>query len=161
MVIIGVMGGSKASPRDMEDARELGRRIAREGWVLLNGGRPCGIMEASARGAKEAGGLTLGILPGGPEEGASPYIDLPVFTSMGSARNVINVLSSHVVVACPGNLGTLSEIVLALHAGRPVVLFNHDPGPEVTREAPPGLLARAKTPAEAMDRIREFLARQA
>ncbi|MBU2489132.1 MAG: DNA-binding protein, partial [Proteobacteria bacterium] len=101
-----------------------------------------------------------GILPGGPRDGVSRYIDLPVYTSMGSARNAINVLSSRVVVACPGSLGTLSEIALALAAGRPVVLLNHDPGPEFLSKAPAHLLARAKTPPEAVARVREFLAQE-
>ncbi len=120
--IIGVMGGGVVSQADAERAYELGRLIAENGWVLLNGGRRAGIMEASARGAAEAGGLTIGILPDDRDHpGVSEHIQIPVFTGMGNARNVINVLSSHVIVACPGGAGTLSEISLALKVNRPVI----------------------------------------
>ena len=97
--IIGVMGpGAGATRADLDHARELGALIAREGWVLLTGGRDAGVMAAAVRGAKEAGGLTLGILPGESAAGAAEGIDLVVVTGMGSARNNINVLSSAVVV---------------------------------------------------------------
>ena len=93
-IIIGVMGGGEiVSPRDYEVARHLGALIAKEGWVLLNGGRASGIMEASARGAKENGGLTIGILPGTDAGWASEYIDIPILTGIGFARNYINVLT--------------------------------------------------------------------
>jgi hypothetical protein len=122
--IIGVMGGSKATENDIANAETLGRLIAGKGWVLLNGGRNTGVMEASARGAADAGGLTIGILPGKNKETMSPYIKIPIITGMGDARNVINVLSSDVVVGCPGGAGTLSEIALALKSGKKVILFN-------------------------------------
>ena len=86
--------------------------------MLLNGGRPAGIMEASARGAKESGGLTVGVLPGGSSSEASAYIDIPIVTGMGSARNNINVLSSDVIIALPGKAGTISEIALAMRNGK-------------------------------------------
>ncbi len=155
--IIGVMGGGTASAEDAETARQLGRLIAERGWILLNGGRACGIMEASARGAREAGGLTLGVLPDENRAHASRYIDIPVMTGMGSARNCINVLTSHVVVACRGGAGTLSEIALALKYGRHVILLNFDAGNVFEAYATAGRLHHAGTPDEAMGKIDEIL----
>jgi uncharacterized protein (TIGR00725 family) len=126
--IIGVMGGSHADERTTRHAYELGRGIAASGWVLLNGGRPTGVMEASARGCREAGGLSIGILFDAEREAASAHLDLVIPTGMGAARNVANVLASDVVVACRGQGGTLSEIALALRFERPVVLLDFDPG---------------------------------
>ena len=120
-LIIGVMGGGQAEPQDLENAFRLGGLIAENGWYLLNGGRPAGIMEASARGAAEKKGLTIGILPGDNAGQASVHIAIPIVTGLGNARNCINVLSSDVVVACPGGAGTLSEIALALKNNKPVI----------------------------------------
>lgn len=117
---IGVMGPSKCSDRARQLALEVGSLIARGGGILICGGGS-GVMEAAARGAKEAGGLTVGILPGVSAGDANPYIDVPIVTDMGNARNVINVLTSQVVIAIHGASGTLSEIALALKCGTPVV----------------------------------------
>ena len=153
-MIIGVMGGGQVKQADADDAFRLGRLIAQHGWVFLNGGRNCGIMEASARGAKQAGGLTIGILPDEDTAGASDAIDIPIVTGMGSARNAINVLSSDIVVACSGGAGTLSEIALALKAGKTVVLLNMDPGSawEAYRKA--GRLLDARDPEHAIELIK-------
>lgn len=125
--IIGVMGpGDGAAPADCERARTLGALIAREGWILLCGGRPAGVMEAACRGAQEAGGLTIGILPDDDPHGASAHVAIPILTGMGNARNNINVLSSDVVIACGMGAGTASEVALAIKAGRPVVLLGGD-----------------------------------
>ena len=122
--IVGVMGpGAGAGGEDVRAARELGALIAREGWVLLTGGRASGVMEAASRGAREAGGLTVGILPADDAEDASEFVDLAVVTGMGQARNQINVLTSRVVFACGAGAGTASEIALALKARRPVILL--------------------------------------
>lgn len=157
MVIIGVMGGGRALPKTMEDAHELGKLIALEGWVLLNGGRKAGVMDASAKGAKSEGGLTVGILPDTHKKRLSPYIDIPILTGMGAARNWINVLSSQVVVACPGSSGTLSEVALAINSQRPVVFLGWDPGPAITKLAPKGSLAFVETPEQAIEKIKLFL----
>lgn len=126
--IIGVMGpGKGATLKDITNAEELGQRIAREEWVLLTGGRNVGVMDAVSRGAKEAGGLTIGILPTEDKTEMSPHVDIPICTGMGSARNNINVLSSDVVVACGSGAGTASEVMLALKAGKPLVLLNPAP----------------------------------
>jgi len=125
--IIGVMGaGNNAAPSAVEYAYQLGRLIAQEGWILLNGGRNCGVMDASARGAKESGGLTVGILPDPDLRNASDYIDIPILTALGSGRNNINVLTSDVIIACHGSAGTLSEIALAVKAEKTVILMDFD-----------------------------------
>jgi len=119
--IIGVMGGGDTNDESYRIAYELGQKIAKSGWLLLNGGRNCGVMEASARGAKENGGLTIGILPDSHTGQTSQWIDIPILTGIGIARNAINILSSHVIVACPGGAGTLSEIAMALKSNRKVI----------------------------------------
>jgi uncharacterized protein (TIGR00725 family) len=125
--VIGVMGGGEsASAEDCRLAYRLGALIAAEGWILLNGGRNIGVMDASARGARDRGGLTVGILPGAGTEHASRYIDIAIVTNMGGARNVINVLSSDIIVAMAGKAGTISEIALALKYEKPVILLNFD-----------------------------------
>ena len=156
-VIIGVMGGGRADADQTEMAYQLGKRIAAEGWVLLNGGRRTGIMDASARGAFEQGGLTVGILPDTDTRSMSPYIQIPILTGMGSARNYINALSSRVMVACPGGAGTLSEIALALKHGRAVVLMNMEVGDLFATYQAEGRLKKVATPDEAIAAIKSYL----
>jgi uncharacterized protein (TIGR00725 family) len=124
-ILIGVMGpGGGARDEDLAAAYELGGLIARAGWVLVTGGRAAGVMDAASRGAREAGGLVVGILPGEDASGASGFVDIPVVTGMGQARNNVNVLSSRAVVACGMGAGTAAEVALALKARKPVVLLN-------------------------------------
>jgi uncharacterized protein (TIGR00725 family) len=134
MFIVGVMGGGEGTSAEIcRQAYTLGSLIAKEGWVLLNGGRVAGVMGASARGAREAGGLTVGILPGKDLMGASPHVDIPIVTGLGDARNYINILSSSVVVVLPGGAGTLSEAALALKNGKTIITLGF-PLPEVLGE---------------------------
>jgi uncharacterized protein (TIGR00725 family) len=108
----------------------LGQAIAKEGWVLLSGGRKSGVMEAVNEGAKNAdrNALTIGILPGKDKKQLSDCVDVGIVTGMDSARNNINILSSDVVIACGyGGSGTASEIALALKAGKDVILLNERP----------------------------------
>lgn len=156
-LIIGVMGGAKASADDMEAAYHLGRLIAEQGWSVLNGGRNVGIMEASARGAKEHGGLTIGILPNDTTRGVSDYIQIPILTGMGNARNCINVLSSNIVVACPGGAGTISEIALALKNEKIVILLKFDTGSIFAGYRRKGLLYFAETPDEVITTIKSLI----
>jgi uncharacterized protein (TIGR00725 family) len=107
-------------------AWELGSQIGRAGWVLLTGGRNQGVMDAASRGAKSAGGLTVGILPGSDRHAMSAAVDIPIVTGMGNARNAINILSGDVVVACGMGAGTVSEVALALKANKSVILLNCD-----------------------------------
>ena len=156
-VIIGVMGGGRAEPRHTEMAYRLGHLIAAEGWVLLNGGRRAGIMDASARGAREKGGVTVGILPDADDRHLSPHILIPILTGMGSGRNYINALSSHVMVACPGGAGTLSEIALALKHDRPVILLDMDVGDMFSAYVANGQLKKVATAVDAIEAIKSYL----
>lgn len=156
-VIVGVMGGGSASERQAAMAYRLGQLIAERGWVLLNGGRQSGIMEASARGAHEGGGLTVGVLPDSDHRHQSPYIQIPILTGMGSARNYINALSSDVLVACAGGAGTISEVALALKHGRPVVLLDFDLRSIFTEQVAHGQLQWVATPEAAVAAIATVL----
>jgi uncharacterized protein (TIGR00725 family) len=123
--IVGVMGpGEQATVEDVEMAYELGREIAQAGWILLTGGRPVGVMEAASRGAKSAGGLTMGILSGDRREDVSSAVDIPIVTGMGNGRNIINVLSSSVIISCGLGPGTASEVALAIKIRKPVIFLN-------------------------------------
>jgi len=156
--VVGVMGGSVADERTTAGARELGRLIAENGWVLVSGGRPTGVMQASVSGAHEAGGLTVGVLYDEDRENAADGLDIVIPTGMGAARNIINVLASDVVVACRGTGGTLSEIAMALRFGRPVVLLDFDPGEAFLEAgAPHPVWSLAATPAEAVALVRDYL----
>jgi len=117
---IGVMGPGFPDPEAEALAEETGRLIAEAGAVLVCGGLG-GAMEAASRGAKNAGGLVVGILPGFSARDANPYVDIPIVTGMAHARNMINVLTSDAVIAIKGAAGTLSEIALALKCNRPVI----------------------------------------
>ena len=157
-VVVGVMGGGRVSEGQFEMAYRLGQLIAAKGWVLLNGGRAAGIMEASARGAYEAGGITVGVLPDDDRRHQSPYIRIPILTGMGSARNYINALSSDVVVACTGGAGTVSEVALALKHGRAVVLLDFDLRAVFPSHVACGQLQWTTTPQAAVAAIEAFLA---
>jgi uncharacterized protein (TIGR00725 family) len=114
---IAVIGHGQATSQECEAAYATGRMIARNGTVLVCGGLG-GVMEAACRGAREAGGTTVGILPG--TEGGNPYLDITIRTGLGHARNALVVLSADAVIAVGGRYGTLSEIATALKTGRPV-----------------------------------------
>jgi hypothetical protein len=159
--IIGVMGGGEVDGPTADLAYRMGALIAREGWVLLNGGRDAGVMDASARGAHDEGGLTVGVLPDADTSRASRHIDIPLVTDLGYGRNYVNVLSSRVVVALSGRAGTLSEIALALSIKRKVVLVGFDPGPAFEQFREEGLLVHADDPEHAVELIRAELGRGA
>ena len=156
-LIVGVMGGGMVDPQEAASAYRLGSLIAKQGWILLNGGRNAGIMASSARGARENGGVTVGILPDDNPHGASPFIQIPILTGMGNARNCINVLSSHIVVACPGGTGTISEIALALKSNRPVILMNFNIQDMFKRYLETEKLFTVRTPEEVVSKIKERL----
>ncbi len=119
-IFISVVGESNSSPGAYKLAEEVGRLIAKAGAILVCGGLK-GVMEAAAKGAKSAGGLTVGILPGSKHDEANPYIDISIVTGLGYARNKIVVKTGQVVIAIGGKYGTLSEIGFALGYGIPVV----------------------------------------
>jgi len=117
---IGVFGGRIPDERLIEVAVEVGRLIARRGGILFCGGMG-GIMEAVARGASDTGGITVGILPTDDARTANPYIQIPVVTGIGTARNSIIARSVDGAIAVDGRFGTLTEIAYALDFGKPVV----------------------------------------
>jgi len=118
--MIAVIGGRKADSTLKKEAEEVGRLVAKNGGVLVCGGLH-GIMEAASKGAKGAGGLTIGILPQDHNKDANPYIDVPVVTGMGIGRNVIIARTADAVIAIGGAYGTLSEIAFSLQLEKPVV----------------------------------------
>lgn len=125
--IIGVMGpGENARPEENEMAFALGKAIAEQGWIVLTGGRSFGIMEAAMKGAHEANGLTIGILPTETALASSEEADIKILTGMGSARNMVNVLSSHIIVVIGMAAGTASEVALAIKASKKVILLHQD-----------------------------------
>ena len=118
-VYIAVVGPSAATPAEHALGEEVGRLIAEAGAVLVCGGLG-GLMEAAASGCTQAGGRSVGVLPGERSQ-ANPYLTVVVATGMGEARNAIVVRTADVVIAVAGEFGTLSEIALALKLGKPVV----------------------------------------
>lgn len=117
---IAVIGGSQCSSQEVKLAEEVGRELARQGAAVICGGLD-GVMEAVCKGASLEGGVTIGILPGGSRHAANPYVQIPIVTNMGEARNVVIVKSAEAVIAIGGGYGTLSEIGHALRNGVPVV----------------------------------------
>lgn len=125
--IIGIMGpGENARPEENEMAFALGKAIAERGWIVLTGGRSFGIMEAAMKGAHEVNGLTIGVLPTDDALQASDDADIKIVTGMGSGRNIINVLSSHILVVIGMAAGTASEVALAIKASKKVILLHQD-----------------------------------
>jgi len=148
-MIVAVIGAGRCSKEVARVAESVGRELARRGVTLVCGGLG-GVMEAACRGAKSEGGLTIGILPGFSRREANPYVDIPVVTGLGGARNVIVVRTAQAVIAVGGRYGTLSEIAYALKLGIPVV------GLDTWQLAKEGRLVttivEAATPAEAVDK---------
>lgn len=118
--LIAVIGSGSPNADAEQQAEAVGREIALAGAWLVCGGLG-GVMEAAARGAKSAGGLTIGLLPGESKHSANQWIDIILPTGMGEARNLLIVRAADAVIALPGAYGTMSEIVFALLLGKPVV----------------------------------------
>lgn len=123
---IAVVGGASASEDDLATAHRLGAALAGVGAVVICGGRG-GVMEAAARGAAEAGGLAVGILPGSDPSEANRWIALPLTTGVGEMRNALVVRAAEAVVAVAGSWGTLSEIALARTMGLEVGTLGRPP----------------------------------
>ena len=121
--IIAVIGGGQPSPEEAKLAEEVGRQLAKQGATLVCGGLG-GVMEAACRGASSEGGVTIGILPGDSPKKANPYVQIPIVTGVGYARNISVVKSAKAVIAIGGSYGTLSEIAHALQSGIPVIGLN-------------------------------------
>ena len=149
--VVAIIGSGQAAGSVAANARALGRLMAQRGWVLITGGRDAGVMKAANQGAKQAGGVTVGILPD-RECAVSPDVDIVIVTDTGEARNNIIVLSADVVIACgAGDPGTASEIALALKAGKKVCLLDADASSaEYLRMLGPELIEFVSTPEEAI-----------
>lgn len=119
-ILIAVIGGSQASKHEIKTAEDVGRELAKRGAAIVCGGLG-GVMEAACRGASSEGGITIGILPGENQNDANQYVQIPIVTDMGYARNVVVVRSAQAVIAIGGSYGTLSEIGHAIQSGIPVV----------------------------------------
>ena len=117
---VAVIGGSRPGRAALDQAHEVGRLLAGRGAVVVCGGLG-GVMDAAARGAREAGGLTVGILPGASPAEAGPHIDVPIATGLGYTRNSLVVMNADAVIAVDGEYGTLSEIAYGLIYGKKVV----------------------------------------
>ena len=143
---VGVIGGAKPEADFLKMAAAVGRLIAERGAVLVCGGLG-GVMEAAARGASEAGGLSIGILPGNAIEDANPFIDIPLATAMGYSRNMLVVINSDVLIAVDGEYGTLSEIAYGRVYGKRIIGLG-------TWDIP-GVL-KAETPEEAVRMALDF-----
>jgi uncharacterized protein (TIGR00725 family) len=118
---VAVVGPGEAAEQEVLDGAEVvGAQLARRGAVLVSGGLG-GVMAAACRGAHDAGGMTLGILPGSDRAAANPWVTVAVATGLGELRNGLVVRAADAVIAIAGEYGTLSEIALALKAGKRVV----------------------------------------
>ncbi len=121
--VIAVIGAGKCSKKLRDMAATVGKYVAEHDGVVVCGGMG-GIMEGAAKGAKEAGGVTVGILPTDNPGDANEFIDLVIPTGFGEARNIMVIRAADAVVAFPGKYGTLTEMAFALHAGKPVISVN-------------------------------------
>jgi uncharacterized protein (TIGR00725 family) len=146
-VYVAVCGPALATGQESAWAEEIGRRLAEAGAAVVCGGLG-GVMDAAARGAEAAGGVSIGILPGEDRSGASPHLTVAVPTGMGEARNALVARAADALIAVAGEFGTLSEMALALKMGRPVVgLGTWTLWREGRREDP---IIRARSPEEAV-----------
>jgi uncharacterized protein (TIGR00725 family) len=119
-MIIAVIGTRNPSPEEARLAEDVGREIAKHGAALICGGMG-GVMEAACRGASSSGGLTIGIIPGDDRKSANHYVQIPIVTGIGYARNVIIIRSAQAIIAVGGGYGTLTEIGYALDLKKPVI----------------------------------------
>ena len=148
-MIIAVIGDSSCSQDEARLAEAVGEQLAERGATIICGGLG-GVMEAVCRGAKVKGGLTVGVLPGEDSSMANPYVDIPIVTGVGYARNMAVVKSARAVIAIGGNYGTLSEIAYALKRDIPVIGLNTWSLSRNGQED--GSIIRVGSAAEAVDR---------
>ncbi len=153
-VFIAVIGGAQASKRELGLAEEVGRELAKRGATLVCGGLG-GVMEAACRGADSEGGVTIGILPGESRSSANKYVQFPIVTGIGYARNMAVVKSAQAVIAVDGNYGTLSEIGHALQSGIPVIGLGT--WSLLRNGNPDNSIIPAQTPVEAVEKALELI----
>jgi uncharacterized protein (TIGR00725 family) len=154
---VGVIGGRQCSKKEAKLAEEVGRQLAKRGAVLVCGGLG-GIMTAACKGASAEGGITVGIIPGNDRQTANPYVQIPIVTGLGEARNVIVVKSAQAVIAVGGSYGTLSEISYALRNGIPVIGLNTWSLAQNGRQDKS--IIEAKSPAEAVAKALDSITTQ-
>ncbi|RME71722.1 MAG: TIGR00725 family protein [Planctomycetota bacterium] len=133
-LVVAVIGAGRCGQEVGARAEAVGRALAEAGCVLVCGGLG-GVMEASCRGAHEAGGLTVGILPGRDPQAANPYVHVPIATGLGEARNAVIAQAARGAIAIAGGWGTLSEIALCRKLGKPVVSLDSWRPDETVRRA--------------------------
>ena len=146
--VVSLIGGSACTPKQARDAEAVGRLLAERGIILVCGGRT-GVMEAACRGAVEAGGTTIGILPGDSRSEGNPYLTVALPTGLGHARNTLVVLAGEAVIAIGGGPGTLSEIGFALKINRRVIALDSWTAADFAGE--PALILAAQSPEEAVE----------
>lgn len=149
-----MVGPGAATDEEVAVAEEVGSRVATAGAVLVCGGLG-GVMEAACRGASAAGGLTVGLLPGDDRAAANPWVAVALPTGIGEARNALLVRAAEALVAIGGGWGTLSEIALALRAGKTVVGLDTW-SPPAGRAGGPGVVV-ARSPGAAVDLVLEAI----
>jgi uncharacterized protein (TIGR00725 family) len=142
---IACIGGYDADGATLALAELVGEGLAQRGAVVVTGGRR-GVAEAASKGARRAGGLTIGILPGRTRDDANPFVQVAVPTGLGETRNALVVMDADAVIAFPGVWGTLSELAFALLAGTPVVTVG-----DGTWDLPGAGVVKATSPADAVD----------
>jgi uncharacterized protein (TIGR00725 family) len=156
MLYVGIIGGSRCTAITHERAMEMGKLIAKEGWILVCGGMG-GVMEAACKGAFTSGGVTIGILPGGRGKGGNSYLSYRLVTGMGHMRNALVVRSSDIIVAFEGSYGTLNEIAFANIEGIPIIGINSWKIKPKINEGLSIYTREADTPGEAIIMIKELI----
>ncbi len=154
MPVVSVIGAAESTAAQDADAEEIGRLLAEQNIILACGGRS-GVMQAACRGARNAGGLAIGILPGTDRDSGNPYLSVALPTGLGHARNVLVVLAGQVVIAIGGGFGTLSEIAMALKMGKKVIGLRTWQAEDYQGE-PAGIHA-VESPEEAISAVISFL----
>ena len=150
--------GENATPEENEIAYALGAAIAKQGWIVLTGGRSFGVMDAAMKGASDNNGLTIGILPGDNLTGSSLYAQIKIITGLGSARNSINIFTSHVIVVLGMAAGTASEVGLALKANKKTIFLNQaDLTIEFFKKLGTYKLITTNTVKETVDQINDYI----
>ena len=150
MKIVGVIGGSKVSKEIYEIAFRMGKLIGKRNYVLMTGGLG-GVMEAASKGAKEEGGLVIGILPGNSRFTANKWVDVPIPTGMSHARNVIIAQSADILIAIDGAVGTQSEIAFG-HIYKKKIIGIKCPTPLP--------FEKVNSPEEAIEKVDDFFSKE-
>ncbi len=151
LVPISVIGGNTCSPEVARVAEEVGRELAKRGAAVVCGGLG-GVMEAVCKGAREAGGTTIGILPRDDPDEANEWVQIPIVTGIGYARNAIVVKTGRAVIAIDGSFGTLSEIGHALGQADPLVVIGLGTWDLSRNGEPDGSIIRASDPVDAVEK---------